>query len=229
MLTGEICNVLLIVVVNWVLGSMHRSEPRLIMPHQKVHASILYANAYRPRATRGRGFDISMITPEDTELDKSFWETDLFDDMEAQELVNSLGRQRMSGTACLEKLLFMLRFGKFVPFRSTQRSPHRYLQTRGSNASEAYPTGEKSLRRSSTTANMHHSSGLLPWSPITKVSVLSLSVMYTLYNIPSQPAIPRNTRSLLRGPICLQPLHSMMRGNTSRGSCRIAGIDTIPE
>ncbi|KAF9227008.1 hypothetical protein BS17DRAFT_441298 [Gyrodon lividus] len=90
----------------------HLCHPRRIIPGQKVHASVLFANAYRPTATLGDGFDIP-IAPgrsSDTKLDPSFWETGLFDDTAATELVTYLGGQQGVAPIYLDRLLFMLRF-----------------------------------------------------------------------------------------------------------------------
>jgi len=93
MLDGQTYDVLLIRDTYPALGSWHRLQPRRIIPGQKVHASILYANTYKPRATLGEGFDIPTIHTglEDAELDHQNWETGLFDDTAAQELVTYLG------------------------------------------------------------------------------------------------------------------------------------------
>ncbi|KAG8214234.1 hypothetical protein J3R82DRAFT_11042 [Butyriboletus roseoflavus] len=91
---------------------LHRLQPRRIIPGQKVHASILFANAYSPQATLGEGFDIPTIHGEleDTELDSQIWETGLFDDTAAQELMTYLGSQQGVAPIYLDRLLFMLRF-----------------------------------------------------------------------------------------------------------------------
>ena len=101
---------------------MHRLQPRRIIPGQKVHASILYANAYKPQATLGEGFEIPTIHSEfeDVKPDDQIWETGLFDDTAAQELVTYLGNQKGVAPIYLDRLLFMLRFSKVsLPFRST--------------------------------------------------------------------------------------------------------------
>lgn len=113
--------VLLVRVVDLTLGSLHRLQPRRIIPGQKVHASILYANAYNPQATLGEGFDIPIIHAglEDTELDNRIWEPGLFDDTAAQELIAYLGGQQGVAPIYLDRLLFMLRFSRVpLPFRS---------------------------------------------------------------------------------------------------------------
>lgn len=98
-------------VVDLACHSWHRLQPRRIIPGQKVHASILYANAYKPRASLGEGFDIPIVhTDLDTELDDRIWETGLFDDTAAQELVAYLGGQQGVAPIYLDRLLFMLRF-----------------------------------------------------------------------------------------------------------------------
>ncbi|KAF8552930.1 hypothetical protein OG21DRAFT_1325093 [Imleria badia] len=90
----------------------HQLQPRRIIPGQKVHASVLYATAYKPQATLGEGFDIPIIHSglEDTELDSQIWETGLFDDAAALGLVTYLGRQQGIAPIYLDRLLFMLRF-----------------------------------------------------------------------------------------------------------------------
>lgn len=116
MLAGEPWGVLLVRDPDLALGSMHRLQPRRIIPGQKVHASVLYANAYKPQATLGEGFDIPIIHPglEDVELEDQIWETGLFDDTAAQELVAYLGNQQGVAPIYLDRLLFMLRFSKFL-------------------------------------------------------------------------------------------------------------------
>ncbi|KAF8552015.1 hypothetical protein OG21DRAFT_1444214 [Imleria badia] len=95
---------------------LHRLQPRRIIPGQKVHASVLYANAYKPQGTLGEGFDMPIIYSalEDTELDNQIWETGLFDETAAQELVTSLGSQQGVASVYFDRLLFMLRFSKFL-------------------------------------------------------------------------------------------------------------------
>ncbi|KAN0091567.1 Uncharacterized alpha/beta hydrolase domain (DUF2235) domain containing protein [Tylopilus felleus] len=88
----------------------HRGQPRRIIPGQKVHASVLYANAYRPSATRGEGFEVPIVRSEVEELDDRLWETGLFDDTAAQELVTYLGNPQGVAPIYLDRLLFMLRF-----------------------------------------------------------------------------------------------------------------------
>jgi len=114
MLDGQTCDILLIRDTYLAFDSWHRLQPRRIIPGQKVHASILYANAYKPRATLGEGFDIPTIHTglEDAELDHQIWETGLFDDTAAQELVTYLGSQQGVAPIYLDRLLFMLRFSK---------------------------------------------------------------------------------------------------------------------
>ena len=121
MLCGQICGVLLIRDPYFVLRRWHRLRPRRIIPGQKVHASILYANAYKPQATIGEGFEIpTYLGLEDAELDDQIWETGLFDDTAAQELLTHLSNQQEVEPIYLDRLLFMLRFSKVsLPFRST--------------------------------------------------------------------------------------------------------------
>lgn len=100
-------------VADLILHSWHRLQPRRIIPGQKVHASILYANAYKPQGSLGEGFDIPVVhTDLDAELDSRLWETGLFDDTAAQELVTYLGGQQGVAPIYLDRLLFMLRFSK---------------------------------------------------------------------------------------------------------------------
>ncbi|KAG9309246.1 hypothetical protein JVU11DRAFT_10727 [Chiua virens] len=89
---------------------LHRSQPRRIIPGQKLHASILYANAYKPEATLGEGFDIPMIQAENTEPNNLIWEIGLFDKTAAEELVKRLGSKEGVASIYLDRLLFMLRF-----------------------------------------------------------------------------------------------------------------------
>ncbi|KAG9319016.1 hypothetical protein JVU11DRAFT_1137, partial [Chiua virens] len=89
---------------------LHRLQPRRIIPGQKLHASILYANAYKPRATLGDGFDIPIIEAENTQSKDLIWETGLFDETAAQELVERLGSKDGVAPIYLDRLLFMLRF-----------------------------------------------------------------------------------------------------------------------
>ncbi|KAF8134271.1 hypothetical protein EV363DRAFT_885599 [Boletus edulis] len=91
---------------------LHKLQPRRIIPGQKVHVSVLYANAYKPKATLGEGFDIPIIQSgvEDAGLDKKIWEMGLFDDTAAQELVTYLGSRQGVAPIYLDRLLFMLRF-----------------------------------------------------------------------------------------------------------------------
>ena len=100
----------------FVLGSSHRLKPRRIIPGQKIHASVLYANAYKPQATLGEGFEIPITHagPGDAALDSQIWETELFDDTAALELVTHLGSRRGVAPIYLDRLLFMLRYSKFL-------------------------------------------------------------------------------------------------------------------
>jgi hypothetical protein len=86
---------------------LHWLRPRRIIPGQKVHASILHANVYKPQASLGEGFNIL-----DTEPDNQIWETGLFDDTAAHELVTSLGGQQGVMPIHLDRLLFMQRFSE---------------------------------------------------------------------------------------------------------------------
>ncbi|KIJ60018.1 hypothetical protein HYDPIDRAFT_190199 [Hydnomerulius pinastri MD-312] len=96
----------------------HLFHPRRIIPGQKVHASVLFANAYRPRATLGPGFDVtagSEVTSARLQssvdgLPKKLWETRLFDATAAKELVNHLTEHERVAPIYLDRLLFMLRF-----------------------------------------------------------------------------------------------------------------------
>ncbi|KAF8554217.1 hypothetical protein OG21DRAFT_1115140 [Imleria badia] len=90
----------------------HRSHPRRIIPGQKVHASILFANAYKPRATLGEGFEIPIIDAKSAgvELDQEIWDTGMFDNTAAKGLVAYLGSQQGVTPIYLDRLLFMLRF-----------------------------------------------------------------------------------------------------------------------
>ena len=70
----------------------------------------------------GEGLEIPTIYSglEDVELDDQIWETELFDDTAAQELVTYLGNQQGVAPIYLDRLLFMLRFSKVsLPFRPT--------------------------------------------------------------------------------------------------------------
>lgn len=74
----------------------------------------MHANAYKPQATLGEGFDIPITQTEfdDADLGDEIWETGLFDNTAAQELVNSLESQQGVAPVYLDRLLFMLRFSK---------------------------------------------------------------------------------------------------------------------
>ena len=90
-------------------------HPRRIIPGQKVHASVLFANAYKPRAILGEGFDIPVVHAKsaDTELNQEIWDTGMFDNSAAKELVTYLGSQQGVAPMYLDRLLFMLRFSEF--------------------------------------------------------------------------------------------------------------------
>ncbi|KAF9227030.1 hypothetical protein BS17DRAFT_442522 [Gyrodon lividus] len=88
----------------------HLFQPRRIIPGQKIHASILFADAYRPVANLGSGFSIPIRSPSDTELDSELWETGFFDNTTAGQLITCLGRQERDAPVYLDRLLFMLRF-----------------------------------------------------------------------------------------------------------------------
>ena len=94
---------------------LHRLQPRRIIPGQKVHASILHANGYKPQASLGEGFNILGM-----ELDNEIWETGLFDDTAAHELVTSLGGQKEVPPIHIDRLLFMIRFSKVSSPSTTQ-------------------------------------------------------------------------------------------------------------
>ena len=113
MLGGKICCIFVDRDTDLSFASWHRGQPRRIIPGQKVHASVLYANAYRPSATRGEGFEVPIVRSEVEELDDRLWETGLFDDTAAQELVTYLGNPQGVAPIYLDRLLFMLRFSKF--------------------------------------------------------------------------------------------------------------------
>ena len=100
--------------------SVHRLQPRRIIPGQKVHASILYANTYKPQASLGEGFCIPIVYNElDVELDGGPWETGLFEETAAQELMASLGGSNGVEPMYLDALLSMLRTSKaFLPSNS---------------------------------------------------------------------------------------------------------------
>ena len=106
-------------ITNPILRSLHLLQPRRIIPGQKIHVSILHANAYNPRASPGGGFDIPMVHPEpDAELGSQIWETGLFDDTAAQQLMTNLGGPQGVAPIFLDRLLFMLRFGTISFFFS---------------------------------------------------------------------------------------------------------------
>ena len=127
----------------WVRGidlvprSLHRLQPRRIIPGQKVHASVLYANAYKPQARLGEGFDIPIIHsgPEDAELDDQFWEAGLFDNTAAQELLTYLSNPQGVAPIFLDRLLFMLRFSMFFFYVFDPLDNFPYVQRRENNAS----------------------------------------------------------------------------------------------
>ena len=102
------------------LCSLHRLQPRRIIPGQKIHASILYANAYKPQASLGEGFHIPVVHAElDPELDDGLWETGLFEESAAQELMAHLGESKEIEPMCLDALLFMLRTSRSLSFQCT--------------------------------------------------------------------------------------------------------------
>ena len=116
---GQTRGVLLLRDTYLAFGSLHRLQPRRIIPGQKLHASILYANAYKPQAMLGDGFKIPTIHSGLRDTDP-MWERGLFDDTAAQELVTYLVSQQGVAPIYLDRLLFMLRFGKFsLLFRFT--------------------------------------------------------------------------------------------------------------
>ena len=84
---------------------LHRNQPRRIIPGQKVHSSILHSNVYQPLASLGEGFNVL-----DTEAGNEIWETGLFDNTAAHELVTSLDGPQGVMPIRLDMLLFMLRF-----------------------------------------------------------------------------------------------------------------------
>ena len=104
-----------------MLCSLHQLQPRRIIPGQKVHVSILHANAYYPRASLGDGFDIPMVhSGPDAELDSQIWETGLFDNTAARQLIDELSDQKGVAPIYLNRLLFMLRFSEIsFLFQST--------------------------------------------------------------------------------------------------------------
>lgn len=170
MIDGGPCGVFVIHDTDLALVSLHWLQARRIIPGQKVHASILSANAYKPQATLGEGFDIPIIHSglEQAKLDDKFWETGLFDDTAAKELVKHLGSEQGVAPIYLDRLLFMLRFGKFSCLLDPPNHPLR-LQRKENNACGTWTIGNNSLRPSSTIAIVQRSSGLLPSLPITKL------------------------------------------------------------
>ena len=160
MVDGEPCSVPVGSDTDFTLGSSHLLQPRRIIPGQKVHASILYANLYQPHATLGEGFDVPIIHCglEDLELDKQFWETGFFDESAAKELVNYLSSSQGVAPVYLARLLFMLRFSTFFSdFSIHFIIASLFLQRRENNASGTYLDGTASLGNSSSTLNVRSS------------------------------------------------------------------------
>ncbi|KAF8834336.1 hypothetical protein BDN67DRAFT_915156 [Paxillus ammoniavirescens] len=92
----------------------HLSQPRRIIPRQKVHAFVLFANTYRPKAVWGEGFVFPVGWPSMRceELDDTKWETILFDDAAVSRLFKHLQPGNVP-LHYLDRLLFVLTFGEF--------------------------------------------------------------------------------------------------------------------
>ncbi|KIJ09526.1 hypothetical protein PAXINDRAFT_172463 [Paxillus involutus ATCC 200175] len=90
----------------------HLSKPRRIIPGQKIHASVLFANTYRPKAHLGEGFVFPAGWPSTSgdELDDEKWEKVLFDYTAVRELFGRLKSSRRASLRYLDRLLFVLRF-----------------------------------------------------------------------------------------------------------------------
>ncbi|KAF8833616.1 hypothetical protein BDN67DRAFT_985910, partial [Paxillus ammoniavirescens] len=90
----------------------HLSEPRRIIPGQKIHASVLFANTYRPKAHLGEGFVFPAGWPSTSgdELDDEKWEKVLFDYTAVRELFGRLQSSQTVPLRYLDRLLFVLRF-----------------------------------------------------------------------------------------------------------------------
>ncbi|KAF9227032.1 hypothetical protein BS17DRAFT_442811 [Gyrodon lividus] len=91
---------------------LHLSKPRRIIPGQMIHASVLFANTYRPKANLGDGFVFPAGIPSASceELDDENWEKVLFDYTSVQELFGYLQSRQGIPLPYLDRLLFVLRF-----------------------------------------------------------------------------------------------------------------------
>lgn len=93
---------------------MHLFEPRRIIPGQKIHASVQFANTYIPKATFGNGFGNPLETagPMPSKED-DIWEKGAMDQTTYVALFDYLTGRQGVAPFYLHKLLFMLRFGEF--------------------------------------------------------------------------------------------------------------------
>lgn len=92
---------------------MHLFEPRRIIPGQKIHASIRFANTYIPKATFGNGFGNPLETagPMPSKGD-DIWEEGAIDRTIYVALFDYLTGGQGAAPFYLHKLLFLLRFSK---------------------------------------------------------------------------------------------------------------------
>ncbi|KAH7928799.1 hypothetical protein BV22DRAFT_182974 [Leucogyrophana mollusca] len=119
----------------------HLFRPRRIIPGQKIHASILYANAYRPSATWGDGFEVTPPQTQSTvtDLPDDRWEKGLFDHTAARVLVGHLSGQQGVAPIYLDRLLFMLRFLPSGRQRFCQAGAWMEENIRGSRSQRKWP------------------------------------------------------------------------------------------
>ncbi|KAH0833400.1 hypothetical protein J3R83DRAFT_12506 [Lanmaoa asiatica] len=88
-----------------VMRSRHSSQPRHILPGQKVHTTVLLQMRYMGRNTLV--VRIPSMQCLDTNLDNEIWEPELFSDTVARQLIDKLGKERISYS---RRLLYMLQF-----------------------------------------------------------------------------------------------------------------------
>ncbi|KAF8124787.1 hypothetical protein EV363DRAFT_1177514 [Boletus edulis] len=89
---------------------LHLFEPRRIIPGQKIHASVQFANTYIPNATFGNGFGNPLETAGPMPSEDDIWEKGAIDHMTYVALFNYLTGKQEAASFYLHKLLFLLRF-----------------------------------------------------------------------------------------------------------------------
>lgn len=92
----------------------HFSKSRRIIPGQRIHASIIFANKYRPMANLGDGivFPIELHALSYDKLDDVNWEQVSFDPTAVKELFGYFQLQKGAALTSLDRLLFALRFSE---------------------------------------------------------------------------------------------------------------------